>query len=482
MCLSFLVFALASKQIHASLLLVFLQSNQFGLVHRYHPTTHHPSQRLPAKIRLFNDFVLEVRYRCKMEEHLPNGGTSVVTKDEVVTVHLHRQKAFVHILPEEVAQNRKRRWSKKFPIVVSWRENDTARTLYLFTPTSRDKEEWFRRMRHAAEGSTYDQLVEQLTRFYRYMGKYMPEANESQAKTSSQKAQPKPTQTQSQSHSTKTSHTKAHHTGKGSSSKHGGAPSAVKFSMNSEQDEGDELVKISKMTPEQQRALAARNRQAASSEALEPSSDIPRPTLPLGWITAGMARLVWDIWHEDRWRNWATSRIQRKLIRIKTPSFLEPLKVTEVHMGIDMPVIKRAHKLPKVDNRGVWVYLEVEYNGSFTMTIETKLKLTQKKEDIHYNSMSGSDEATHSSRSPSPPPVATTPMGHVLEHHHASRHTRLTHPKLPSDNDDEISSGSDDEGIGSSISSSTTLLEKIPPELEVSYCLFVTLCHVQLLI
>ena len=117
-CLSFLVFALASKQIHASLLLVFLQSNQFGLVHRYHPTTHHPSQRLPAKIRLFNDFVLEVRYRCKTEEHLPNGGTSVVTKDEVVTVHLYRQKAFVHILPEEVAQNRKRRWSKNLFLAV----------------------------------------------------------------------------------------------------------------------------------------------------------------------------------------------------------------------------------------------------------------------------------------------------------------------------------------------------------------------------
>ena len=427
--------------------------------------------------------MLEVRYRCKTEEHLQNGSTSVVIKDEVVTVHLHQQKAFVHILPEEVAQNRKRRWSKKFPIVISWRENDTARTLYLFTPTSRDKEEWFRRLRHAAEGTTYDQIVQKLTEFYQYMGKYMPKANKKpRAETSSQKAQPRTTQTHSQSHHPKTSsssHSKArHHSGKRSSSKHASASGAVKFSMTTEQDEEDDFVNISKMTPEQQRAIAARNRRAGSSEpqtqnSLQASSDVPRPTLPLGWITAGMARLVWDIWHEVRWKNWATSRIQRKLIRIKTPSFLEPLKVTEVHMGLDMPVIKRAHKPPKVDHRGVWVYLEVEYCGSFTMTIETKLKLTQKKEDIHFSSTSGTDDAAHSSRSPSPPPVSTS--GHTLEPHHSTRHNRLahlSHPKFSSDHDDEISSGSDDEGIGSSISSSSTTslasLDKIPPELEVS--------------
>ena len=109
-CLSFLVFALASKQIHASLLLVFLQSNQFGLVHRYHPTTHHPSQRLPAKIRLFNDFVLPagaISLQCLNRGASSEQRRHICCNDQglrSVTVHLcdgpvSIQKAFVVMHP-----------------------------------------------------------------------------------------------------------------------------------------------------------------------------------------------------------------------------------------------------------------------------------------------------------------------------------------------------------------------------------------------
>ncbi len=69
------------------------------------------------------------------------------------------------------------------------------------------------------------------------------------------------------------------------------------------------------------------------------------------------------------------TRIQRKLIRVKTPSFMEKLLLTDVQLGNDMPMINHLHDGPKLDLDGVWVFLDVTYRGSFVMTIETKLKL-----------------------------------------------------------------------------------------------------------
>ena len=449
-------------------------------------------------MRLYNDSMLEVKYRIKLEEHQPGGVTTVVSREEVVRIDLHKQDCSVVIVPDEVASNRKRRWSKKFPIALMWRDGREKRRLFLFTPTSRDKEEWFRRMRYAVEGVTYDKLVEKLELFYRYMGKYMPVIDKPQSQSFRSRSQYRP-QNQPQSYSS-VSHgggtaqraTGGRGGGGGGGSGHGGA---VSFSTHTEEEDGgggesysSTSVKISKKSPSQQRAIAVSKKGEGRggggggrrvSGAGAGVSTNPPPLL--GWITAGMARLVWDAWHEDRWRNWATTRIQRKLIRVKTPWFIDPLKVTEVNMGMDMPVIRRSHRSPVVDNRGVWVYLEVEYHGSFTMTIETKLKLhagQKKGEDIHYSTATTLEEPPRSSRSPSPspsPPSASSPVHSSTEHRSSFRHhsriaplvsTRLTGSKFPSEQDEEISSGSDDESLTSSMSSASSMEDKIPAELE----------------
>ena len=92
-------------------------------------------------------------------------------------------------------------------------------------------------------------------------------------------------------------------------------------------------------------------------------------------MNALTARLFWDVWHEERWKNWIMSRIQRKLVRIKTPGFLDPLLLTDIEVGDSMPVINRLHEGPYLRVDGVWVYLDVTYEGLFVMTIKTRLKL-----------------------------------------------------------------------------------------------------------
>lgn len=48
--------------------------------------------------------------------------------------------------------------------------------------------------------------------------------------------------------------------------------------------------------------------------------------------------------------------------------------MTEVAIGQDAPVIHKITK-PTLDERGVWLDLNISYKGSVTMTVETKLNL-----------------------------------------------------------------------------------------------------------
>lgn len=407
-------------------------------------------------MKLYQDFQLEIRYRKSFPT--PQGGT--VTRDEVLIKDLRNSS--VLIVPEEVAQNRKRRWSKKFPLSISW-SNEEKGHIFLFPFTSREKEDWFRRLRSATEGTTYDQLVKTCSTFYHYMGNYMPRTS-SVSPLLTTSTMTSSTSRELRSHTQKRTKQQQHR-GNSSGGTHRQEMESVRFSATDSGVEQEEDLTVSihdrdKKTSSVQRDAKTTSRNSSASH----SPPIRRKYLPeslplnlaIGWINAGLARLAWDLWHEDRWKNWITSRIQRKLIRIKTPSFMEELKVTEVNMGMDMPILKGPSELPRLNQQGLWVYLEVEYIGSFTMTIETKLKLEPRGlgEVFHFN-------ASNDSHSSSPSP---SPEGLYLKHkrhHRVNRHLRLNY----SEEDEEISSGSDEEGEDSR-SLINSLEEKLPRELE----------------
>lgn len=57
---------------------------------------------------------------------------------------------------------------------------------------------------------------------------------------------------------------------------------------------------------------------------------------------------------------------------------MEALTITELDLGNTVPVFHRASQ-PSIDVRGLWVELDMTYQGNFRMTIESKLNLMKLK-------------------------------------------------------------------------------------------------------
>ncbi|KAG9472047.1 hypothetical protein GDO78_021523 [Eleutherodactylus coqui] len=94
------------------------------------------------------------------------------------------------------------------------------------------------------------------------------------------------------------------------------------------------------------------------------------------WVNALLGRMFWDFLREKYWSNLVSKKIQMKLSKIKLPYFMNELTLTELDMGVSVPKILRAFQ-PTIDHRGFWTDMEISYNGSFLMTLETKMNLTR---------------------------------------------------------------------------------------------------------
>lgn len=248
------------------------------------------------------------------------------------------------LVPDEVAHNRKRRWSKKFPICVCYKEvHDKNHSFFLFLPTAKSKEMWFRRMKSCSEGISAKRLALEQNDFFSYMKHYMPKSISDAEKLKPDKKRKKK-----------------------------GDNSSVHYCMKSYEDsaeeEGNSAVSITK--------------QATSMKVgATKKSSIPPAMADMDWLNTALARVCWDIWHEKRWHDWVEAKIERRISRIKTPSWMEPLTVADVQLGKDIPIVKRVYAPPRLNSEGVWIYLAVQYKGSFTMTLETKLRLGKSQKD-----------------------------------------------------------------------------------------------------
>ncbi|XP_075624303.1 testis-expressed protein 2 isoform X2 [Balearica regulorum gibbericeps] len=94
----------------------------------------------------------------------------------------------------------------------------------------------------------------------------------------------------------------------------------------------------------------------------------------MAWMNALMGRIFWDFLQERYWAEQVSSKIQKKLSKIKLPYFMNELTLTELDMGISIPSVLSASN-PTVNDRGLWVDMEVTYSGSLQMTLETKMNL-----------------------------------------------------------------------------------------------------------
>ncbi|NXV75256.1 TEX2 protein, partial [Atlantisia rogersi] len=94
----------------------------------------------------------------------------------------------------------------------------------------------------------------------------------------------------------------------------------------------------------------------------------------MAWMNALVGRIFWDFLQEQYWAEQVSSKIQKKLSKIKLPYFMNELTLTELDMGISIPSVLSASN-PTVNDQGLWVDMEVTYSGSLQMTLETKMNL-----------------------------------------------------------------------------------------------------------
>ncbi|KAG8145342.1 hypothetical protein E2320_011896 [Naja naja] len=105
-----------------------------------------------------------------------------------------------------------------------------------------------------------------------------------------------------------------------------------------------------------------------------PGDENLTPNPPTAWVNAMLGRVFWDFLREKYWADQVSDKIQKKLGRIKLPYFMNELTLTDLEMGTSIPHILGTSS-PTVDNRGLWVDMEVTYQGTLKMTLETKMNL-----------------------------------------------------------------------------------------------------------
>ncbi|XP_006635545.2 testis-expressed protein 2 isoform X1 [Lepisosteus oculatus] len=280
----------------------------------------------------------------------------------------------IYLVPPSLA--RKRVWNKKYPICIELgkqedfmskaqgdrdRESGEERgevggedgrapahrdqTLFLFGRTGREKEEWFRRILLAAKLKSEAKKPPSLPGT---KAAFLPSHSRSSSKGSVDEALPQPRPKE---------------------------PSAsVRQKMLL-----DYTVYMAKYVPPQPGSPAASPLHSADSS---PSTSKKLPggqgeaEEPEAWVNALLGRIFWDFLGEKYWADLVSKKIQMKLSKIRLPYFMNELTLTELDMGVAVPKILQASK-PSVDHQGLWFDLEISYNGSFLMTLETKMNLTR---------------------------------------------------------------------------------------------------------
>ncbi|XP_074927951.1 testis-expressed protein 2 isoform X1 [Chelonoidis abingdonii] len=304
----------------------------------------------------------------------------------------------IYLVPKSLA--RKRIWNKKYPICIELgrqddfmakaqtdKENVEERSpaenldlgseeskklqdgtkpisqkdqiLYLFGRTGREKEEWFRRFLLASK------LKSEAKKPLNLCGN-KPGFLPSHSRTNSQSG----ILTHSRSSS------------KGSGEEIMSQPKQKELTGNMRQKMLlDYSIYMAKCVPQEKKSPVV---SPACSADSSPTSVKKLPDIRMvaeeeereAWVNALLGRIFWDFLGEKYWSDLVSKKIQMKLSKIKLPYFMNELALTELDMGVAVPKILQAFK-PSVDHKGLWIDLEMSYNGSFLMTLETKMNLTK---------------------------------------------------------------------------------------------------------
>ncbi|XP_032896953.1 testis-expressed protein 2-like [Amblyraja radiata] len=344
----------------------------------YDPETYHPSLTFSVFVTL-EGTALKLSYP---RSNLPRRATFDEGKHDVVFIS-HRScelaDSKVFLVPPGLAK--KRIWNKKYPICIYLCESEAIRSrssgdrktktdtdsedaeiapqdlqlrapregrenaLFLFGRTGREKEEWFRYFLLASRVQSDDRQ------------------NHSRGPASNLGSSPSGRWACSDSSS--------------NSDSTEDLPSLFKTKELAGNIKQKILLDYSRymsklITSDSCSPLLSPNHSTASSptDNQMPSSGEPH----VSWINALIGRIFWDILREKYWADLVANKIQKKLSKIRLPYFMNELALTELDLGALLPTITHTSS-PLVNPRGLWVDLEITYNGALQMTLETKMNL-----------------------------------------------------------------------------------------------------------
>ncbi|NWV73179.1 TEX2 protein, partial [Dasyornis broadbenti] len=371
-------------------------------LHVYDPELYHPSLT-HSVLAVLDGATLKLSYP---KSNIPRRATF---EEEILdTVFIsHRcydlTDAKVFLCPPSLA--RKRTWNKKYPICVllpeptegesrSSEEQDTQlqgdkgtrkvlgsgqdipgdcreRCLYLFGRTGREKEEWYQHLVQASRGTPSSHTDTRAGEEQPPSQNTIPwwAAMSMEGHEGAQRSAPQSS---------------------GSSSSGGSAEDILSTDLDKDLSGSIEEIYLDYSTY-MARFVPA---QGAPSPERSPSQGAlgsPTPTkgldaavpLQLGedtasmaWMNALVGRIFWDFLREQYWAEQVSNKIQKKLSKIKLPYFMNELALTELDMGTSIPSVLSASN-PTINERGLWVDMEVTYSGSLQMTLETKMNLSK---------------------------------------------------------------------------------------------------------
>ncbi|XP_059989235.1 testis-expressed protein 2 isoform X1 [Lagenorhynchus albirostris] len=366
-------------------------------IYNYDPETYHATLTHSVFVRLEGGTVR----LSKPNKNISRRASYNETKPEVTYVS---QKIYdlsdskIYLVPKSLA--RKRIWNKKYPICIELGRQDDfmskAQTdketseekppaerelggedpkkpthpqegtrsgqrdqiLYLFGRTGREKEEWFRRFILASK---------------------LKSETRKPPGVSGSKPGVLPSHSRHNSPSGHLTHSRS--SSKGSVEEIMPQPKQKELAGSVRQkmllDYG---VYMARCVPQENRSP---QRSPAQSAESSPTAGKKLPEVPPSeeeeqeaWVNALLGRMFWDFLGEKYWSDLVSKKIQMKLSKIKLPYFMNELTLTELDVGVAVPKILQAFK-PYVNHQGLWIDLEMSYNGSFLMTLETKMNLTK---------------------------------------------------------------------------------------------------------
>ncbi|KAK6170117.1 hypothetical protein SNE40_018590 [Patella caerulea] len=311
--------------------------------------------------------------------------------------HLEIKDSRIFLMPQGLVA--KRLWSKKYPICIALaqdRKSGKSKTtdslkrvtpdddgfemitdekcsnniLYLFARTGQEKEEWYRRFKAAASGQPLGNHILDIYKALSFT-KLNRKSSDSSLKHKRQSSSDSississlPEQPPSPIQATDTTTANAFDLQAFAQYMGRLMPSRIDIKKDANSKESTPSSS-SPRRPQHFQYDPTDIRQLSGSLICDPQ---------LIWLNSLIGRIFWDFLRDVWWAEKVREKLQKKLSKIHVPYFIEELKVTDIDLGDEIPVIRRAG-MPYIDEQGFWVDLDVVYNGGFKMTIETKVNL-----------------------------------------------------------------------------------------------------------